>query len=190
MDKNQERQNINLNNSVELLQQSKTETIEANQKSTVESSPRDMETRAEKAKNEALETVVSIESENNEKYKQIKHSSPVIKTSICKKQKEASYMQIMSHVQNELNPGNRIFSKLIHNKMIEKTSDVIGNTIARPNALLLGSFFAFIFSLLAYTVSKKIGYSMSGFETIASFIFGWSMGIIFDYLKVLFTGKK
>jgi hypothetical protein len=96
----------------------------------------------------------------------------------------------MSQVQKELPASNRAFSKIIHNSFVEKTSDVIGDTVARPNALFAGAFVAFVLTILTYTIAKTIGYSLSGFETIAAFIIGWIIGITYDYLRILITGKK
>lgn len=96
----------------------------------------------------------------------------------------------MKQVQGELPVAGRKFSKFLHNKYIEKTTDIISQTIARPNAILTGAVFAFIIPLFMYVVAKNIGYTMSGFETIGAFILGWIVGIIYDYLKALFTGKS
>ena len=95
----------------------------------------------------------------------------------------------MKDVQAELTPASRTFSKVIHNKAVEKTSDVVGSTLARPNAILAGAVVAFIATLGVYLIAKNVGYTLSGFETIAAFIVGWVIGIVFDYLRVLVTGK-
>ncbi|HRN90324.1 MAG TPA: hypothetical protein PK543_01410, partial [Candidatus Saccharibacteria bacterium] len=76
------------------------------------------------------------------------------------------------------------------NKTVEKVSDVVGSTVARPNAVLSGAVSAFILTLAVYIVAKTIGYRLSGFETIAAFIVGWTIGILYDYLRILITGKK
>lgn len=154
----------------------------------VELSPRDAETLTEKARLEALDTAKSAESISN-KEKTKNHSETSRRGSIGKKQLDKSYTQTMRQIQTELPVNSRTFSKIIHNKFVEKTSDVIGGTIARPNAILAGAFFAFILTLLTYTVAKTIGYTLSGFETIAAFIIGWIIGITYDYLRILFTGK-
>jgi hypothetical protein len=41
-----------------------------------------------------------------------------------------------------------------------------------------------------YVVSKYYGYALSGFETIGAFIAGWVLGILYDFFKVMITGKK
>ncbi|MCX6728851.1 MAG: hypothetical protein NTV39_03745 [Candidatus Saccharibacteria bacterium] len=156
--------------------------------STVELSPRDIEARAEKARLEALETAVSVETKSVEKESSKSHSSR--RGPINKKQHEKSFKQTMSQVQKELPTSKRVFSKVIHNNFVEKTSDIIGDTVARPNALFAGAFVAFILTILTYTVAKTIGYTLSGFETIAAFILGWLIGISYDYLRLLVTGKK
>lgn len=157
---------------------------------TVELSPKNTEAQTEKARLEALETAISVESGGKEKKKAKAHSAPSRLGSISKKQRNESYARTIKQVQNELPIGNRLFSKVIHNPVIEKTSDIIGNTIARPNAMLSGAVVAFVLTLLTYTIAKTIGYALSGFETIAAFIIGWILGIVYDYLLVLITGGK
>lgn len=122
---------------------------------------------------------------NNSKNKLKKQS-----TNSISKRRDESYKRTLNRIQSELKPVNRILSKIIHNKFIEKISEVIGQTIARPNAMLLGSIFAFILTLFTYTIAKKIGYKLSGIETILSFIIGWIIGIVYDYLKTLINTNK
>lgn len=187
---NEEQLRANQENSIE-SKNSATERLEElknNPESSIES-PRDAEARAEKARVEALETAISVESGGKEK-SETKAPKSSSRGPISKKVRDKSYKQTMRRVQDELPIASRTFSKIIHNKVIEKSSDVIGSTIARPNAILAGAFVAFILTLLTYTVAKTIGYALSGFETIAAFIVGWIIGITFDYLRVLFTGKK
>ena len=154
----------------------------------VELSPRDIEARAEKARLEALETAVSVESKSVEK--ETNKSPTTRRGQINKKQREKSFKQTMVQVLKELPASNRVFSKVIHNNIVEKTSDVIGNTVARPNAVFAGAFVAFILTILTYSIAKTMGYPLSGFETIAAFIIGWVIGISYDYLRILITGKK
>jgi hypothetical protein len=35
-----------------------------------------------------------------------------------------------------------------------------------------------------------MGYPLSGFETIGAFALGWMLGIVFDFFKVMVTGRK
>lgn len=157
----------------------------------IELSPRNIENRTEKARKEVSEIVSGAEKKSKESEKiQNSSSSPSRRGSISKKQKNESYKKTIKQVQKELPVGSRIFSKITHNSIVEKSSDIVGNTIARPNAMLSGAIAAFILTLITYTIAKKSGYALSGFETIGAFLIGWVVGIIYDYLRVLITGKK
>jgi hypothetical protein len=127
---------------------------------------------------------------NNKELKKTSMRVPTASKSIGKKQLNNSYTKTIKQIQSELPPANRVVSKIVHNKVIEKITNIISSTIARPNAMLAGSFFAFILTLSVYITAKTIGYTLSGSETIASFIVGWSLGIIYDLIRMFVTGNK
>jgi hypothetical protein len=165
------------------------EKLSKSPENSVELSPRDAEAMTERARVEALESAVSVEAGGAEK--KIKRDLPKNHQGpVGKKQKAASFKRQMSEVQSQMSPTEKTFSKIIHNKAVEKTSDVVGATIARPNAILAGAVFAFIFTLAVYLIAKNIGYKLSGFETILAFCTGWIVGILYDYLRLIITGKK
>lgn len=116
--------------------------------------------------------------------------SPRVIKDVTKRDREASYRKTMKHIQNEMPASSRTFSKVIHIPVVEKTSDAVGSTLARPNALLAGSFTAFILVTLIYIVAKTLGYRLSGFETMAAFVAGWIIGLAYDYIRIMATGKR
>lgn len=150
----------------------------------------DGEKSAEKARVEALESAISVEAGSAEKKRGGEPSPATRRGPISKKERDASYNHNMKKVQSELSAPSRVFSKVIHNKAVEKTSDAIGATIARPNAVASGAFMAFVATLVLYFVAKNVGYQLSGFETIGAFIVGWLTGTLFDYFRVMITGKR
>ena len=103
---------------------------------------------------------------------------------------DANFNTTMKEVRAEMSAPSRAFSKVIHNKAVEKTSEALGSTVARPDAILSGAIFAFVLTLAVYLVAKNLGYPLSGFETIAAFAIGWVIGLIYDFLKVMITGRK
>lgn len=103
---------------------------------------------------------------------------------------DLSFKKTMSEVRSHMSAPSRAFSKFIHIKPIEKASEVVGNTVARPNALLSGAIFAFIFTVAIYLWTKNAGYPLSGFETMAAFIIGYLVGIIVDFVRIMITGKQ
>lgn len=149
------------------------------------------EQAVENAKIEALKEAVSVEKGSAEKKKKesgaaVGHRHGVV----SKKEQQTSYNHHMKKLQEELPPVQRGFSKLIHNPAVEKTSEAVGSTIARPNAILAGAIVAFFAVLVVYLTAKHYGYVLSGFETIGAFIVGWVLGILYDFFRVMITGKK
>lgn len=145
---------------------------------------------AEKARIEAFESAISVEKSSAEKKTKANDSAPRRRGGISKKEKVASYKKHMKQMQAELPPAQRAFSKVIHSPVVEKSSEFIGATVARPNAILSGAVVAFFLVLVVYLIAKNLGYVLSGFETIGAFIIGWVIGVLYDYFKVLITGKK
>lgn len=141
---------------------------------TVNLSPRDIESYTEIARQ-------GISRKQNEKERSAQ---------IYKKLTNDSYKKTMKLVQSQLPATQRHFSKLIHAGFVEKASDVISFSIARPNSIFLGSFFAFLTTLGLYFVSKTAGYSISGSEIILAFFAGWLIGLIYDYFWILVLGNK
>ncbi len=142
----------------------------------------------ENAKQEALEAASKAEKET--KQEQAPAEKRRDSASERKAKQKSSFNATMKETQSHMSPATRTFSKLIHNKNIEKTSEVVGSTLARPNAILAGSVTAFVLSLVIYLVANHNGYPLSGSETIATFAIGWAIGLLFDYIRVMVTGKK
>lgn len=96
----------------------------------------------------------------------------------------------MTDIQQQMPRTSRAFSKVIHNKTVEKVSDVIGSTVARPNAILSGAICAFVLVLGLYVHARYLGYALRGSETIAAFVAGWLIGLLFDMLRGMFRRKR
>jgi len=144
------------------------------------------ERNVEKAREEANKEAISGRENSAGEHKR---TEPV-HTRTLPRSRDESYKMTMKRVQSEMSAPARTFSKIIHNKAVERTSEVIGSTIARPDAVLSGSVFACVLVLGVYILARTNGFSLSGFETIAAFIVGWILGIIFDFLRAMITGKR
>lgn len=107
-----------------------------------------------------------------------------------KKQRAHAFDDKMKDVRSEMRPSEQFVSKFIHSKPVEQSSEFIGSTVARPNAMLSGSIAAFIGVTVSYFVAKYYGYHLSGFETIGAFVLGWIVGILYDYFSVMIRGRK
>jgi len=109
---------------------------------------------------------------------------------ITKKQLGNSFDTQMEHAQEQMNPGSKVFSKLLHSRPVEIVTEAASSTIARPNALLSGSICAFITITLLYFIANHYGFPLSGFETIGAFVVGWIIGILYDYFSIMIRGNK
>lgn len=148
------------------------------------------EASVEDARHEALEHASGADHEREAKH-ELNRDSPAEKRGvISKRERNASYETTMTEVRTQMSAPSRAFSNVIHQPAIEKISDALGGTIARPNAVLSGSVSAFLLTMAIYLVARFNGYPLSGTETIAAFILGWLVGITFDYLRLIITGKK
>ncbi|HEX6258172.1 MAG TPA: hypothetical protein VFZ48_01685 [Candidatus Saccharimonadales bacterium] len=109
---------------------------------------------------------------------------------ITRAEKETAYKETLRKVRSEMRPTEKAFSKVIHNPFVEKTSEIAGKTLFRPNAILAAGISAFILSGITYILARHFGYPLSGFETIAALLLGFMLGILYDFLKVMLTGRK
>lgn len=152
------------------------------------SAERRHENREQDARHEALEQASAIEKDVSKTEK--KAESAHERRPATKRERAASYDRTMDEVRSQLSGPSRTFSNFIHNPTVEKVSDAIGGTIVRPNAVLSGAVFAFLFTLALYLIARLYGYQLSGTETIASFVLGWAVGLIFDYVRLLVLGRN
>jgi hypothetical protein len=109
---------------------------------------------------------------------------------VTKAHKKLQYRHTMKLIQREMSAPARVFSKVIHAPLVEKTSDMIGGSFARPDAILAGSTAALVLVSAVYVLARTFGYRLSGFETIGSFILGWVVGIVYDYVRLMMLGRR
>lgn len=150
--------------------------------------------RDQDTKESALAQARETANEIAESSKDMTHTSPSPaerrRGVISKKEREKSFKTHMADAERDMTTSERTFSKFIHLKSIEKASDFASSTVARPNALLSGSIAAFVTITILYFAAKHYGFQLSGFETIAAFVGGWLLGILYDYLSLLFRGRR
>lgn len=149
-------------------------------------SKEEAERAIEKAREEANKEAISGRETSVGEKEKTRHEQ----TQPAPRSRDESFTTTMKRAQSEMSGPSRAFSKVIHNKAVERTSEVIGSTVARPDAILSGSFFAALLVLGLYVLARYNGFSLSGFETIGAFILGWVIGLVFDFLRLMITGKR
>lgn len=103
--------------------------------------------------------------------------------------KKDNFERIVSDATQSMSASRQKFSSFIHIKNVSSFSDFLGRTIARPNPIFFGAVISFSFSLISYLVSKNLGYSLSGFESIGAFAVGWALGLGYDLIRSVFKKK-
>ena len=148
------------------------------------------ENHGEKLESARRETEAAFSRESGKENKQGGEPSASGVRHASKQQRSASYAATMRQIQSEMDASSRTFSKFIHNPSVEKLSDAVGSSVARPNAVLAGSIAATFLTLFVFLVAKQYGYRLSGFETIGTFFVGWASGLIYDYTRTLLAGRR
>lgn len=88
-----------------------------------------------------------------------------------------NYRQTLGSVQRKLPELSRRFSTVIHAPAVEKTSEVLEATLARPSVLLGTTWTALLVGTSFYLVARHYGYALSGSELLFSFVVGALVGL-------------
>lgn len=99
-----------------------------------------------------------------------------------KKIKQEAYNNTLKNTQKKLNPTSRAFSKFIHSQPIESTSVALEKTIARPQSVLYGGFFALFGSVLLYVTAKRYGFSYNFLIYIILYIVFYALGLLIEVI--------
>lgn len=127
------------------------------------------EKRAEKARE-------VIQREAKPAAPEAEQSAPVVRPSYFSH--HLNYRQTLAGVQRRLPALSRSFSRVIHTPIVEKTSEVLETTVARPSVLLGSTWTALLVGTIFYLVARHYGYSLSGSELLFSFIVGALFGLV------------
>lgn len=120
---------------------------------------------------------------------QRQHTTPTTKLD-----KERGFNTIMHQTQNKMSRPERTFSRLIHQPVVEKASEVIGATVARPSGIIGATAAAFIGLLSIYGIAKFAGFQLSGSEAPLLLGIGFILGLFIEWciksLLSLFGNRK
>jgi hypothetical protein len=96
--------------------------------------------------------------------------------------KTASWSRQMTRTRKRLNPLDRAASKLIHSPIVDKPSEFIGKTIARPQGMLWGSIIAFFGTSALLWTTNYYGYEFNYLLVILLFLGGSLLGTAIEVL--------
>lgn len=109
---------------------------------------------------------------------------------ISKELKADTYKHTLKRIRSHLKTPEKAFSKIIHQPVIERTSNGLSKTVARPSAFLGGSFFALLGSAVLLYMSRHYGFTYNYAAIFAVFAVGFAVGLILELLYKLLTRKR
>jgi hypothetical protein len=91
-----------------------------------------------------------------------------------------NYVQTLASVQRRLKPASRSFSKVIHAPIVEKASEALEKTVARPSVTFGATWTALLVGGIFYFTARRYGFELSGSEVTLSFIVGAVVGLAIE----------
>ena len=90
----------------------------------------------------------------------------------------------MNLLQNQLPSSSRKFSKFIHNPVVEKTSEMLSSTIARPSGILGAGIVGFIGFAVVLYFAKRNGFALPSNSSLFVLVLvgGWICGLLVEAL--------
>lgn len=106
-------------------------------------------------------------------------SSPVVPVQA---QKDQAYAESLSAARSSLSGYQKRVSKIIHTPIVEKTSEVLNQTVLRPSVFTGAMVVSAIGTIALYVMSKHYGYAMNSVWTLILLFCGALAGIIAELL--------
>ena len=103
-------------------------------------------------------------------------------TSITKAEKTRTYKMTMNRMQSKLSPTSKSFSKFIHTPFVEKSSEVLGASVARPSGILGAGIIGFVGFTTVIYFAKRNGFEISNRYALVVILFvgGWALGLLVE----------
>lgn len=145
------------------------------------------EKAAEQAKNNKHETEtirheVQDTAISGAEYHKPQSEQRQVTTPQTKADKLHAFDTIMHHVHQSMSKPERAFSSFIHKPVVEKTSETLGKTVARPSGIAGATIAAFIGLFSIYSVAKFAGFELSGSEMPLLLAVGFAAGLLTEWI--------
>jgi hypothetical protein len=131
------------------------------------------ESRAEQAREVINKTEPKPEPPAEQESAPAQHATPFLNY-------KQNYLHTMASLRRHLSPASRSFSKVIHAPAVEKISEALETTVARPSVIAGATWTALIIGSVFYFTARHFGYTLSGTEMLFSFIVGAIVGITLE----------
>jgi hypothetical protein len=136
---------------------------------------------------QTIEKQVPLHHERPHSEKEQHKNHPVI---VNKQLKDMAFSRSMTRTRKKLSAPSRAFSKVIHISTIDKSSEFVGKTVARPSGMLAGAFIAFIGTSALLWATRYYGYTYNYLLVILLFVGGMFVGIAGEGLLHILRRKN
>jgi hypothetical protein len=109
---------------------------------------------------------------------------------VNKELKEISFDRSLRNVRRHLRAPEKTFSKVIHQPVVDKVSEVAGKTVARPSGIIGGGLFAIVGSTMLLFITKKYGFEYNYLMFFMLFVAGFVTGMVVELLVKLLIKNK
>ena len=165
------------------------EQLKATEKQAEKSAEKKAETQAEKSDKKAEKPEPKAEkAEPKEKPAETQETKAA--QSSGRRARKQAYDHTMEQVRSQLSPSQQVFSRFVHSRPIEYTSELLEETFYRPSFLLGGTVGALLFGGALYISARVFGFELSGSEFTLGIIGGGLVGFILEKLIRLARKKK
>ncbi len=104
--------------------------------------------------------------------------------------KDMAFTRSLNTARRHMNAPSRAMSKVIHNPVVEKVSEVAGETVARPSGILGGGIFALIGTSILLWVTKHYGYTYNYLVFFILFVAGFAIGMTVELVVRTFIRRR
>jgi hypothetical protein len=140
---------------------------------------------------EELATKIDTEAKSSTEYAQEEKNNETQHPALVNMQlKDMAYSRALVRTRKHLSVPAKMFSRVIHSKILDKPSEAIGKTIARPSGMVGGAVFAFFGTSLLLWTTKKYGYEYNYLAATLLFIIGMIFGIVTESLLKLLKKRR
>lgn len=103
-------------------------------------------------------------------------------TTLPKDLQSIAFRRSMIQIRRHLSKSEQSFSKVVHQPVVDRVSNIASKTIARPSGILWGAAFMFIGSVLLLIISKRYGFTYNYLVGLIFLITGYIFGCFIELL--------
>ena len=108
---------------------------------------------------------------------------------ITKHLKNDSYKHTLKKIRSNLSAPDRALSKVVHQPAVEKVSNGLAKTVARPSAFFGGSLGALIGSAVLVYMSRHYGFTYNYAAIFVAFAIGFTVALVIEF-SIRFIRRK